>query len=182
MAFLEIGDWNVNYKQLIVAVFVVLVAIWKLHRRKSANRNHANSSERVLTREEEDKIIEEWEPESLVPNVDPDHYSVNPRIVSKYGNRIVINGRPCIDLATHDYLNFARKPECIDQAISAAKKYGVGSCGPRGFFGTVDVHVELETKIAEFMGTEEAILYSYGYSAISSAIPAYAKANDVIFA
>src|SRR6218665_473303 len=44
-----------------------------------------------------------------------------------------------------------------------------------------DVHLDLESEIASFMKTEEAILYSYGYSAISSAIPAYAKVGDVIF-
>jgi serine palmitoyltransferase len=36
----------------------------------------------------------------------------------------------------------------------------VGSCGPRGFYGTIDVHLELEEKAAKFMGVEEAILYS----------------------
>ena len=45
----------------------------------------------------------------------------------------------------------------------------------------IAVHLQLEQEIAKFMGAEEAILYSYGYSAISSAIPAYAKVNDVIF-
>lgn len=172
---------NIYSYQYLVSALVVLFTILALYRRRSANRRRAAAAERVLTAEEEDKIIEAWEPEPLVPEVDPDHYSMNPRIVSKYGHPIIIDGRECIDLATHDYLNFARKSECIEQAVSAAKKYGVGSCGPRGFFGTVDVHVELEAKIAQFIGTEEAILYSYGYSAISSAIPAYSKANDVIF-
>jgi hypothetical protein len=61
-------------------------------------------------------------------------------------------------------------------------KYGVGSCGPRGFYGTVDVHLDLEKQLAEFMGCEEAVLYSYGFATIASAIPAYAKRGDVIFA
>ncbi len=60
-------------------------------------------------------------------------------------------------------------------------KYGVGSCGPRGFYGTVDVHLELEKELAVFMGCEEAVLYSYGFATIASAIPAYAKRGDVIF-
>lgn len=136
-----------------------------------------------LSREEEDKIIDAWNPEPLVPDsFDPGHFALHPRIVSKYGPRIVLDGKPCLDLATHDYLNFVRRSECLDAAVETAKKYGVGSCGPRGFFGTVDVHVQLEQKISEFMKTEETILYSYGYSTVSSAIPAYAKVNDVIFA
>ena len=49
------------------------------------------------------------------------------------------------------------------------------------FFCYSDVHLELEHKLARFMGCEEAILYSYGSATISSAIPAYAKRGDLIF-
>ena len=44
-----------------------------------------------------------------------------------------------------------------------------------------DVHLELEERLAQFTRTEEAILYSYGFSTIASAIPAYSKRGDVIF-
>jgi serine palmitoyltransferase len=44
-----------------------------------------------------------------------------------------------------------------------------------------DIHLELESRLAKFMKVEEAVLYSYGFSAISSAIPAYSKVGDVIF-
>jgi serine palmitoyltransferase len=57
----------------------------------------------------------------------------------------------------------------------------VGSCGPRGFYGTVDVHLDLEQELAKFLGAEEAIIYSYGFSTIASAIPAYSKRGDIIF-
>uniref|UniRef100_A0A914RL57 Serine palmitoyltransferase 1 n=1 Tax=Parascaris equorum TaxID=6256 RepID=A0A914RL57_PAREQ len=60
-------------------------------------------------------------------------------------------------------------------------KYGIGSCGPRGFYGTVDVHLDLEKQLAEFLGCEEAVLYSYAFAAVASAIPAYAKLGDVVF-
>ena len=49
------------------------------------------------------------------------------------------------------------------------------------FTGTADVHVHLEQKIAQFFGCELACLYSYGFSTIASAIPAYAKRGDIIF-
>ena len=49
-------------------------------------------------------------------------------------------------------------------------------------FGLIsDVHLELEERLAKFTRTEEAILYSYGFSTIASAIPAYSKRGDVIF-
>lgn len=44
-----------------------------------------------------------------------------------------------------------------------------------------DVHLELENRIAKFLEREEAILYSYGFATISSAIPAYSKKRDIIF-
>ena len=46
----------------------------------------------------------------------------------------------------------------------------------------VDIHLELEKKLAEFMGAEEAVIYSYGFATVLSAIPAYAKKGDIIFA
>ncbi|PWZ25234.1 Long chain base biosynthesis protein 1a [Zea mays] len=57
---------------------------------------------------------------------------------------------------------------------------GVGSCGPRGFYGTIDVHLDCESKIAKFLGTPDSILYSYGISTIFSVIPAFYKKGDII--
>ena len=50
------------------------------------------------------------------------------------------------------------------------------------YFLLSDVHVELEKQLASFMKTEKAIVYSYGFATIASAIPAYAKRGDIIFA
>lgn len=61
-------------------------------------------------------------------------------------------------------------------------------CNTFSFFGahltefhSADIHLELEERLAKFLGLEEAILYSYGFAAISSAIPAYSKRRDIIF-
>ena len=43
--------------------------------------------------------------------------------------------------------------------VKGIKDYGVGSCGPRGFYGTFDAHINLEEEIAKFLGVDEAILY-----------------------
>ncbi|EMP38610.1 Serine palmitoyltransferase 1 [Chelonia mydas] len=66
-------------------------------------------------------------------------------------------------------------------AQASLRKYGVGTCGPRGFYGTFDVHLELEDRLAKFMRTEESIIYSYGFATIASAIPAYSKRGDIVF-
>lgn len=168
--------------ELVIAIVMVFYTAWWWFVGRNKNLFGINNlSKKSMTPEEEDDLIGAWVPDPLVPEIDPNHFSLQPRIVSNYGHRIVINGRSCLDLATHDYLGLARRPECTEAAIEAAKQYGVGSCGPRGFFGTVDVHVELEKSLAAFLETEEAVLYSYGYATISSAIPAYAKPADVIF-
>lgn len=70
--------------------------------------------------------------------------------------------------------------EIKESALSALRKYGVGSCGPPGFYGTLDVHIELEKSIAEFLDVEASIIYSQGFSCISSAIPAFAKRGDYV--
>mmetsp|Transcript_22156 Transcript_22156/g.31136 ORF Transcript_22156/g.31136 Transcript_22156/m.31136 type:complete len:456 (-) Transcript_22156:2590-3957(-) len=67
-----------------------------------------------------------------------------------------------------------------DASKAAMSKYGCGSCGPRGFYGTIDVHLQLEESIAKFTGTDQAILYSDGASAVSSTIAAFAKRGDLL--
>lgn len=67
-------------------------------------------------------------------------------------------------------------------AIKALRTYGLGACGPRGFYGTFDAHLSLEKALEGFLGVEEVALYSFGFSTIASAIPAYAKRTDIIFA
>ena len=47
-------------------------------------------------------------------------------------------------------------------ALDALEHYGCGSCGPRGFYGTIDAHLEAEEVMSNFLGTEGAILYSDG--------------------
>jgi serine palmitoyltransferase len=69
-----------------------------------------------------------------------------------------------------------------ETAIGTLRKYGLGSCGPPGFYGTIDVHLELEKSIASFLGTESAIIYSQSFSTASSVIPAFCKRGDVIVA
>lgn len=52
---------------------------------------------------------------------------------------------------------------------------------PKYFVIYADVHLELEGRLAKFMNTEEAIIYSYGFATVASAIPAYAKRGDIVF-
>jgi len=101
---------------------------------------------------------------------------------SRPGKHVVIDGVEYLNVATSNYLGLIEHADLGVEAERCIRKYGVGSCGPRGFYGSVDVLLELEEKIADFLGLEEAALYSYGFSTIASAIPSYSKAGDIIFA
>ena len=69
----------------------------------------------------------------------------------------------------------------IQEACAATiHKYGVGSCGPRGFYGTIDVHLHLEEHLAKFMQTQETIIYAYALATVPSILPAFANAKDII--
>uniref|UniRef100_A0A672MN59 Serine palmitoyltransferase 1 n=1 Tax=Sinocyclocheilus grahami TaxID=75366 RepID=A0A672MN59_SINGR len=135
-----------------------------------------------LTEKEKEELIEEWQPEPLVPLVPKDHPSLNYDVVTgPPSHRIIVNGKECINFASFNFLGLLDSERVKLKALSSLKKYGVGTCGPRGFYGTFDVHLELEERLAKFMRTEEAIIYSYGFATIASAIPAYSKRGDIVF-
>lgn len=85
-------------------------------------------------------------------------------------------------MATLNFLDFIGDQELGRAAIKSLRIYGLGACGPRGFYGTFDAHLTLEKTLEGFLGVEEVALYSFGFSTIASAIPAYAKRTDIIFA
>jgi serine palmitoyltransferase len=57
--------------------------------------------------------------------------------VSKLGKRVTVDGKECLNLASHNYLGLLENELLEERAIQSLHKYGVGSCGPRGFYGTV---------------------------------------------
>lgn len=134
------------------------------------------------TKDEEELAIATYTPEPLVAETDPNHPLLKTRLIqSKVGKYITVEGKECLNLGTHNYLGLLGDNRIVADAVQSLRKYGVGSCGPRGFYGTMDVHLELEQRLADFMRMEEAVVYSYGFSTIASAIPAYAKRGDIIF-
>lgn len=163
---------------LVLEGLLMLWVLWLLFR-----QSYDPHEKTILTQKEKEELIAEWEPEPLVPDVEENHPNLTSRVVAgRLGKFVTVNGRRCVNMATHNYLGMVENPEIEEAAIKSLRKYGVGSCGPRGFYGTVDVHLELEAKLAKFMNMEESVLYSYGFATVASAIPAYAKRGDVIFA
>lgn len=72
------------------------------------------------------------------------------------GNYLHIQGvrNPVLNVASYDFLGMSIEPSIKAKASDALDYYGCGSCGPRGFYGTIDQHLMFEDAIAKFMGTE----------------------------
>uniref|UniRef100_A0A915LHU3 Serine palmitoyltransferase 1 n=1 Tax=Meloidogyne javanica TaxID=6303 RepID=A0A915LHU3_MELJA len=125
--------------------------------------------------------IAAWEPLPLVPETCDSNIREPQTIEGKITKYVNINGKECLNMISSDFYGLIGNERIEEAAKNTIFKYGVGSCGPRNFYGTVDVHLNLEKQLADFLGCEEAILYSYGFATIASAIPAYSKKDDLIF-
>jgi serine palmitoyltransferase len=135
-----------------------------------------------LTEAEIDARCAAWKPVPLVPEG-----SVARRelvLEKACAATLQLQGDPktYTNFASHNFLGLVGNAEVHDAAKAVIVKYGVGSCGPRGFYGSIDVHINCEEEIAKFMGVEHAILYSYDVATPSSVIPAFSKGGDLIIA
>ncbi|GHT06508.1 8-amino-7-oxononanoate synthase [Bacteroidia bacterium] len=84
-------------------------------------------------------------------------------IESDQDTEVTISGRKVLMFGSNAYLGLTNHPKVKEAAIAAVKKYGTGMAGSRFLNGTLDIHVELEKKIARFMGKDDAITYSTGF-------------------
>lgn len=85
-----------------------------------------------------------------------------------------------LDLASNDYLGLSQHPEVIAAAQTAAADWGTGSTGSRLVTGTTQLHLDFESRIAQFVGTESALTFSSGYLANIGAITALADEDTLI--
>ena len=96
------------------------------------------------------------------------------------GAKINVGGSELINLSSNNYLGLATNPELKRIAKEAVEKYGVGAGAVRTINGTLDLHIKLEEKLAEFKGTEAAISYQSGFNCNMAAISAVMDKNDAI--
>lgn len=97
------------------------------------------------------------------------------------GARVLLDGKPVLVMCSNNYLGLADHPRVREAAADAARRWGVGSSGSRLISGNMTVHRRLESRIAEFKGTDAALLFGSGYLANSGIIPALSQAGEVIF-
>ncbi|NLZ72629.1 MAG: aminotransferase class I/II-fold pyridoxal phosphate-dependent enzyme [Bacteroidales bacterium] len=84
-------------------------------------------------------------------------------IESEQDTEVLINGKKVLMFGSNSYLGLTNDPRVIEAAVNATKKYGTGCAGSRFLNGTLDLHVQLEKELAEFVGKEDAIVYSTGF-------------------
>lgn len=96
------------------------------------------------------------------------------------GPKITINDKALINLSSNNYLGLATDERLRKVAKDAVDSYGVGAGAVRTINGTLDIHLELEKKLADFKGTEAAISYQSGFNCNMAAISAVMDKNDAI--
>ena len=87
---------------------------------------------------------------------------------------------PMLDLAGNDYLGLARDPRVVARAVDAARRWGAGATGSRLVSGTTALHAELERELADFAGTEAALVFSSGYAANLGVLQALTDEDTLI--
>lgn len=101
-------------------------------------------------------------------------------IESDQDTEVLINGKKVLMFGSNAYLGLTNHPKVKEAAIEATKKYGSGMAGSRFLNGTLDIHIELEKKLAKFVGKEDAIVYSTGFNVNQGVVSCITGREDYI--
>ena len=101
-------------------------------------------------------------------------------IESDQDTEVIVNGRKVLMFGSNSYLGLTNHPDVKEAARAAIEKYGTGCAGSRFLNGTLDLHLELERKLADFVGKEEAIVYSTGFQVNLGVVPTLTGRSDYI--
>jgi len=99
---------------------------------------------------------------------------------SPQGAWLVVDGKSVLNFCSNNYLGLANHPRIVRAAQEAVTRYGVGPAAVRSIAGTMDLHVELERRLAAFKGVEAAITFQSGFTANLGTIPALVGKEDAI--
>ncbi len=96
------------------------------------------------------------------------------------GPVVQIEGKRIIMAGSNNYLGLTGHPYVKESAIKAVEKYGTGCSGSRYLTGTLDLHIELESRLAKFFKKEAVLLFSTGYQSAQGVIPTLVQRNDFV--
>ncbi|MCK5152183.1 MAG: aminotransferase class I/II-fold pyridoxal phosphate-dependent enzyme, partial [Candidatus Thorarchaeota archaeon] len=94
--------------------------------------------------------------------------------------KAMIDGQEVIMLCSNNYLNLSNHPKLKEAALKATETHGVGSGSVRAIAGTMDYHLELERRLANFKGAEASLTYSAGFATNEGLIPQLVAKGDAI--
>lgn len=101
-------------------------------------------------------------------------------IESEQDTEVRMHGKRVLMFGSNSYLGLTNHPKIKEASIEAIKKYGTGCAGSPFLNGTLDIHIELEEKLADFVGKEKAIVYSTGFHTNIGVIPTIVGRGDYI--
>ena len=101
-------------------------------------------------------------------------------IESDQDTEVVISGKKVLMFGSNSYLGLTNHPKVKEAAIKATEKYGTGMAGSRFLNGTLDIHLELERKFADFLGKDDVIVYSTGFQVNLGVISCLTGREDYI--
>ncbi|MGB9628956.1 MAG: aminotransferase class I/II-fold pyridoxal phosphate-dependent enzyme [Thermodesulfobacteriota bacterium] len=101
------------------------------------------------------------------------------KIESTQDSEVVVNGRKVIMIGSNNYLGLTNHPRVKEAAIRAVEKFGSGCAGSRFLNGNLELHEELEKKLARFFRKEAALVFATGYQTNLGTISALLGRNDV---
>lgn len=101
-------------------------------------------------------------------------------IDSHQDTEVTMDGKKVLMFGSNSYMGLTYDQRIINAAIEATKKYGTGCAGSRFLNGTLDLHVQLEKELAEFVGKDEALVYSTGFSVNAGVVSDLTDRNDYI--
>lgn len=121
-----------------------------------------------------------WIPEEIQQLKDSGFYNNIRTLSSPQGAWLVVDGKKVLNFCSNNYLGLANHPELVKAAKKAIEKYGVGPGAVRSIAGTMDIHLELEKRLAKFKGVEACISFQSGFMANLATIPALVGKEDAI--
>ena len=101
-------------------------------------------------------------------------------IDSAQNTEVMMDGKKVLMFGSNSYLGLTYDKRIIEAAIAATRKYGTGCAGSRLLNGTLDIHIKLEKELAEFVGKDESLCFSTGFTVNEGVIPQLAGRGDYI--
>lgn len=101
-------------------------------------------------------------------------------IQSAPGNEVIVDGRNCIMVGSNNYLGLVNHPKVVEAAANAAKKFGAGCTGSRFLNGTLDLHLELEYRLAKFLCKDKVVCFSTGFQTNLGTISCLVGKGDTV--